>query len=397
MKELETAAPTAAAGTAAFGDSSTHPDAVDTMPSLSAGISPGPVHPYTSSSQHGKQQQQQQQEVEDEEEVVVVKAAGDRDRTLPLAETQQPAVQPFTEQAAAAGLGLGTEQQRGEEEGGGDMELPPLEVVVDTQQPPTEQPAATDLGVAPDAGTAAGNTAGTSSGTEGETGVTFKPASASPYIQPPSSSTAPGPNHPIMGAAALTGWDSAEGSAAASLPAAATAATSSNGISATAATAATAATGSSGLLVDDRIVLGPAGRSQLTYDSEVGSSEASLPAAATAATAATGSSSDIVNDIAIGGSSSSSGIKAFPPQSAYNSDPSTSSSSASGSSSGIKAFPPQLLPAVGTDPGLGPEQLQVLSVWYSKFCSETEAQLHAGLDQGCAEGMIFEDNFIKVC
>jgi hypothetical protein len=35
-------------------------------------------------------------------------------------------------------------------------------------------------------------------------------------------------------------------------------------------------------------------------------------------------------------------------------------------------------------------------VWYTKLSCETEAELHVGLDQGCAEGVIFEDNFIKV-
>jgi hypothetical protein len=407
-RELEAAAPAAAAAaasadvtsdtTAAAGD--THPDAVDSMPSLSAGILPGPVHPYISSTGNQQQQQQQQQQ------------GGIGDRELPLVETQ-PAVQPSTEQPAAASVSLGTaagtetniggarkpipvipddsssnsssrqnsplQQQQKGDGAAGDTELPALlEVLVQTEKPFTKQSAAAGLGLETQAGTAAG--------TEAETGET-------PYIKPPSSSTAPGPNHPILGAAALTGWDPAESSAVASLPAAATAATGSNAI------AATAATGSRNPLLDGVIVLGPAGRSQPTYASEVGKPEAVLPAATTAATAATtaaNDSSDIINDIAIGGGSS--GIKPFPPQEAYDSNPisSSSGSSSSSSSSGIKAFPPQLLPAVGTDPGLGPEQLQVLSVWYNKFCSETEAQLRASLDQGCAEGMIFEGNFIKV-
>lgn len=39
---------------------------------------------------------------------------------------------------------------------------------------------------------------------------------------------------------------------------------------------------------------------------------------------------------------------------------------------------------------------QVLSVWYSKFCCDSEAQQRVALNTHCQPGMLFEDNFIKV-
>lgn len=126
-------------------------------------------------------------------------------------------------------------------------------------------------------------------------------------------------------------------------------------------------------------------------------------------------------------------------------------------SSSLKPFPPELLPAVGTCPGLTPANmqvrgnlhwwpahvctgatatfmppstffrdsfffaarwpiwgncskkhslakracvllllLQVLTVWYNKFCCDTEAQQRLALYGHCQPGMLFEDNFIKV-
>lgn len=64
--------------------------------------------------------------------------------------------------------------------------------------------------------------------------------------------------------------------------------------------------------------------------------------------------------------------------------------------SGVKPFPPELLPAVGTSPDLTSKHLEVLSVWYTKLCFDTEAQQQAALKQHCDPHMEFEDNFIKV-
>lgn len=40
--------------------------------------------------------------------------------------------------------------------------------------------------------------------------------------------------------------------------------------------------------------------------------------------------------------------------------------------------------------------MQVLTVWYNKFCCDTEAQQRLALYGHCQPGMLFEDNFIKV-
>lgn len=40
--------------------------------------------------------------------------------------------------------------------------------------------------------------------------------------------------------------------------------------------------------------------------------------------------------------------------------------------------------------------LQVLTVWYNKFCCDTEAQQRLALYRHCQPGMLFEDNFMKV-
>jgi hypothetical protein len=39
---------------------------------------------------------------------------------------------------------------------------------------------------------------------------------------------------------------------------------------------------------------------------------------------------------------------------------------------------------------------QALSVWYTKFCADSEAHQVAAIKQHCVPGMAFEDNFIKV-
>jgi hypothetical protein len=64
--------------------------------------------------------------------------------------------------------------------------------------------------------------------------------------------------------------------------------------------------------------------------------------------------------------------------------------------SSLKPFPPALLPAVGTSSDLTGRHMEVLTVWYNKFCCDSEAQQRLALASHCQPGMIFEDNFIKV-